>query len=528
MLQGRAIFGLQPLGVFKINNLPQMQADSRLSMDDAKLPMHPAFLRLSERNRKRVMTMAELWEAPADSQLFHPGDSGEEVILVLQGRLESRDSRGVRRNWLQGDLWGEDRLRMPQPLEYTLRAVEYTRWLRWTRAVLLELCSNSAIRRALKSRYDSRGRLRTGFSESLQPGLAPKKNRRTIRPSVKPTVLGLALAVFAAFLLYVASRGVAAVSPLIVLFPLAVFLLWLSVFAVKNLNDAYRIEADSVISRRFDWKSLAFETRHIPTDQIQGVSIDQKGVVRQLLEIGTVRVKTAALEGELILKDVNAPNVLAQEIQKLRERTTARMSGREREEIRRNLEDSGFGERRPRLLRPNQSKRPLVKPTTLKVRKSPIILIGHTLLPVILGISLILGGLHFAFVSPLLIWIVYRFAVWRSDFFLASRGYITKVYRKPFGGKVLRHQIGINSLQNIRTEQRGMLSLILRYGNVILVTTGGAADITLKNVSNPRKIQEMFFRYRDDERQCREREQNTMQVKSLTQLAHALRQIQVN
>jgi len=498
-------------------------------MDEAKLPMHPAFLCLSESNRKKMMAVAELWEAPANSRLFHPGDSGEEVILVLQGRLESCDSKGFRRNWLQGDLWGEERLHMPHPLEYTLRAVEYTRWLRWTRVALLELCSKGTIRRALKPRYDSQGRLRTGFSKSLQPSSVSEKNRRTVRPSVKPAILGFSLTTLAAFLLYIASRGVASISPLLVLCLPANFLLWLCIFGAKTLSATYKIEADSIISRRLDWKSLAIETRHIPTDQIQSISIDQRGTVNHLLEIGTIRIKTAALEGELILKDIDTPNALAQEIQELRERTTARISGRGREEMRRNLEDSGLGERGPRMLRSNQSSRRLVKPVTLRIRKSPIILLGQILMPVALSIIALLlsvpRGFHFAIFPALLIWIIYRFEIWRNDFFVASQGYITRVHRKPFGHSVFRHQIEITSLQNIRTEQRGMLSLILGYGSVILVTTGGATDITLKNVSKPRRIQEMLFRYRDDERQRRERAQSTAQLKTLTQLAHALRQI---
>ena len=478
------------------------------------------------------MAAAELWEAPAGSQLFYPGDSGEEIILILQGRLESHDSKGFRRNWLQGDLWGEERLHMTQPLEYTLRAVEYTRWLRWTRVTLLELCSKGAMRRTLKPRYDSQGRLRTGFSESIQPNSAPGKKQRIIRPSARPAILSFALAILAAFLLYIISRVAETITPLIVLCAPAIFLLWLCVFGIKNLSTLYKIETDSIISRCFDWKSLAIETRHIPTDQIQGVSIDQRSTMNRLLGIGTIRVKTAALEGELVLEGINSPNALAREIQKLREFITARTGGREREEMRRNLENSGLGECRPRILRSIQDSKRLIKPTSLKVRKSPVVLVSRVLLPVALSVIVsflsISKGLHFAAIIPLLIWIAYCFEIWRIDFFLVSQEYVTSFYHRPFGRKVLRHQIRITSLQNIRTEQKGIPSLIFDYGSVILVTTGGAADITLKNVSSPQKIQEVLFKYREDEQQRYERVQNTTQMKNLTQLAHALRQIQVN
>jgi len=502
------------------------------SMDETKLPMHPAFLCLSERGRKKLMMAAELWEAPAGSQLFHPGDLGEEIILVLQGRLESQDNKDVRRNWLKGDLWGEARLGIPQPLEYTLRAVEYTRWLRWTRASLLELCSKGAIRRALKPRYDSKGRLRTGFSRSLQPNSAPGNKQRIIRPSARPAILVFALAILAALSLYITTRGVATISPLIILCSPAVFLPWLCIFGIRNLSTLYKIEADSIISRCFDWKSLAIETRHIPTDQIQGVSIDQGGTMNNLLKIGTIRVKTAALDGELILKNINSPGTFAQEIQKLRKLITAKTGGREREKMRRNLEDSGLGEYRPRMLRSVQDNKRLARSTTLKIRKSPVVLVSQILLPVVLSVIIsllsITRGLHFATVIPMFIWIAYRFEAWRNDFFLASQGYVTSFHRKPFGRKILRHQIKISSLQNIRTEQKGILSLIFGYGSLVLVTTGGAADITLKNVSNPQRFQEMLFEYREYERQHRERAQNTEQLRNLTQLAHALRQIQVS
>lgn len=478
------------------------------------------------------MAASELWEARANSQLFHPGDSGEELILILQGRLESQGGRGIRRNWFQGELWGEERLGMPQPLEYALRTVEYTRWLRWTRVVLLELCSRSSMRRALKPRYDSKGSLQSGFSKSIQTDSAPRRSRRKIRPSSKPAIFIFAFAVLVALLLYIVSSGVEMISPLIVLCSPAVFLSWLCIFSVRNLSTSYEIEADSIISRRFEWRNLAIEIRHIPTNQIQGISIDQKGTMNQLLGIGTIRIKTAALEGELILRDIDSPNSLAREIQKLRECTNARMGGREREKMRRSLEDSGLGERRPRMLRSKQESRRMVNPTALKIRKSPIVLAGKILLPMTLGIISFLlpvsKGLHFVSFIPLFIWMLYRFEIWRNNYFLASQGYLTIFNRRPFGRNLLRHQIEISSLQNIRTEQRGIFPLIFGYGNVVLVTTGGASNITLEKVSKPQRIQEMIFRYRRDEQQRHEHMQSITQMKTLTQLAHALRQIQAN
>ncbi len=509
-------------------------------MNPDKLPDHPVFLRLSESDRDRIMKASELWEAPSGTILFHPGDSGDELILLLEGRLESDVGNGSMKRWLPGDLWGEDRLVKPHPLESSLAAAELSRWLCWPRETFLSLVSSSSS--LMKSLYpvrDADGNLISGLAANLPVSTGSGRSHKRIRASMRPSLLGLFFTIPFSGLLYIVSLSSEILPEMLFLIAPALFLGWFIVFLLKRMTREYGVEADSVSSRTFDWGRFIVESRHVPIDKIQGVETGKNGILRRLMNIGTVIVKTSAIGGELIFRDVLKPEALRMKILANQKIVSERMKGREREAIRRTLEENGLGAAAARKIRDSGLKQNngFTALDGIRFRKSPAVLSGRLVLPVLIALIPILGvdiftGLlsipgEYILASSILpiLWALYRFEDWRNDIFQVTGGYAVDLYRKPLGLKESRRQVELVSVQNIRTEQKGLMPFLFRFGDVILVTAGGAADTVFQNVSRPWKVQKTLFRYREEELRRRDTALREQRKEDLTRFAEALDQI---
>ncbi len=508
-------------------------------MKPENLPDHPVFFRLSDSGRNRLLQSSELWEAAAGARLFYPGDSGEELILLLDGRLESDTPGGVK-CWLPGDLWGENRLAAPSPLDSSLIAVEDSRWISWPREALLTfLTSSSTFRKALTPLTDSNGRLLSGFPDMLPLPAGSGKMSRRIRPSLRPVLAGLIPAVLITGLLFTASLSSEILPRMLYLVSPAVYAGWLLVFLIKRLTREYGVETDAVTSRTFDWGHFTVESRHVPIDRIQGVETEKNGVLRHILRMGNLIVKTSALDGVLILQGVNNPEALRSKILDIQKSESRRVKGREREDLRRSLEGSGLGAVVPlRIEGPGPGTvKGKSREEGMQFRKSSAVLLGRLILPLLISFIPILGvrmlsellsisGIYIITLSLLpLLWALYRFEDWRNDSYQVTGGYAVDLYRKPLGLKESRRQVELASVQNIRTEQKGLIPFLFRYGDVILVTAGGAADTVFKSVSKPWRVQESLFSYREADLRRRELSSREQRKDDFVRFAEALDQI---
>ena len=506
-------------------------------MKPETLPEHPAFSRLQDSEKQKLLQSSELWEASAGAHLFYAGDSGEELILLLEGRLESQSSDGTIGCWLPGDLWGEDRLADPVPLESALTASEDSRWLSWSREALFSLLLSSAhMRKALIPFRDSDDRLLSGFPDKL-PVSSGKKGK--IRPSLRPALAAFIAALPAAVVLYLLSLRIEQLPFLLFLLVPAAYTGWLLVFLLKRLTRVYGIDSESITSKTFDWGHFTVESRYVPFDRVQGVETEKNGILRHILHIGTIIVKTSALDGEIIFQDVQSPESLRAEILNLQKKGSRRNNGRERESIRKTLEESGLGSRTPVKIK---SADPIAggrKKASDEIifRKSPAVLLGRLTLPFltllipVLGSGMLSGLLNISssaiFLTALIpfLWLLYRFEDWRNDIFRISGGYVIDLYRKPLGLKESRRQVELASVQNIKTEQKGLLPFLFRYGDVILVTAGGAADTVFLKVARPWKVQETLFLHRENDLRRREKASRDQRKEDFVKFAEALDQI---
>lgn len=511
-------------------------------MKPSRLPDHPVFLRLSPEDESRLIGLGELWEASQGSLVYHPGDSGEDLLLVLEGRLEWEPGLGTTHRCLPGDLWGEDRLARPRPLEFAVKAASKTRWLKWSRQTLIRIMSaDHSMRKSLSPLRDKTGRVISGLPEALPLNHGNSAATKGLRPSFRPAIAALAPAGAAAIVLHMAAAAQDALPAILPFAALAAYLGWFFVFVIKRWMTEYGYDADSLTSRVFDWTNFSIESRHVPMDRVQGVAVEQNGILRRILGIGTIIVKTSALDGDLVLRDVDRFKMIRLEIQNLMESVSLRALGRDRESFRRSLEKTGVSSHAPTLIESaeNSMMEPLrdSKREDLRFRKSPMVLVGRLLLPVSAAAAVAGGAgivaslvgfpgnwIRLAAVPPIL-WALYRLEDWRNDSFGIIDGYAVDLYRKPLGLKESRRQVALSSIQNIRTEQNGFLPFLFRYGNVILVTAGGAADTVFENVARPWRIQRTLFRCREEDRRRREELERDSRHDDLMRFAEALDQI---
>lgn len=512
-------------------------------MNDIVLPDHPAFYRLNDIQRLKLLQAAEIWDAPAGAKLYHRGDSGEDLLFLLSGRVEGgahSQSDGSRQPTatilLPGDIWGEDRLAHPSPLAESLYAVENSRWLRWSRETLLNLMTATpSMRRALEPVRDRDNQHLSGLASALPILESPGGRRRSFHPSRRPILPGLVLCLVGAALLYFLAGKTDSFSPLLPMAAVAIYAGWLVYFFISRLLTVYSIDADSVTLRSFDWNSFSVESQRVSMEGVLGVETEQRGILNRIIDIGTVTVRAST--ANLVFKDINQPRKVAQKILHYKSVVSARSQGWDKERMRRKLEKKGFSESVPILVHapPAEKGKKFGANGDIRFRKSLAVLAGKLALPIVL-VALLFVTMHFHLLPlkppivltaalMILSWCLYRWGAWRNDQFILSGGNVIDLYKKPLGLMETRRQIELASVRNIRTEQKGLLAFLFRFGNVVLTTNGEGADSVLAHVSRPWKVQEALYRRREEHIRHVESARREQNNEEITRFAEALDQI---
>jgi len=111
-----------------------------------------------------------------------------------------------------------------------------------------------------------------------------------------------------------------------------------------------------------------------------------------------------------------------------------------------------------------------------------------TLLEVILGILVVITGIYFIY-NDLALW-------WVETYIITSkRVLIWKGLLSPS-----RDEFGVERVVQVASDQRGIISLLLNYGNVHLYLVGGKEPI-LEKVSNPKGVRDLFEKIADEYKQ---------------------------
>lgn len=111
-----------------------------------------------------------------------------------------------------------------------------------------------------------------------------------------------------------------------------------------------------------------------------------------------------------------------------------------------------------------------------------------TFLEVIIGVLVVITGVYFLY-NDLALWWVETYII------TTKRVLIWKGFLSPS-----RDEFGVERVVQVATDQRGILSLLLNYGNVHLYLVGGKEPV-LEKVANPKGVRDLFEKVTDEYKQ---------------------------
>lgn len=101
------------------------------------------------------------------------------------------------------------------------------------------------------------------------------------------------------------------------------------------------------------------------------------------------------------------------------------------------------------------------------------------------------------FLAVILIWLIcilwagYQFVDWRNDIYQVTEDQIVDIHRKPLGSED-RKTAALENILSIEYKRKGMISLLLNYGDVIISI--GTEKFPFEDVYNPSEVQQDIFR----------------------------------
>ncbi len=461
------------------------------------LRSHHLFRSLDERT---LASMASLWktlDCRAGAVVVYEEEALDGLYLPRSGVWEIREAGG-RRTVLPGEILGEAALTGPATAPWTLVCT--------TGGSLLH-CPAEPLRRWLKTRPGARRVLGAGAATEVRSadGPVPTRWRRSFRLSLLRALPGAGLAAAGVWLALTFDSG------RVLSWSLAgAGLLWLLLRLLARYTESLRLEGDILIHTRFDPAAPGIRRVRLPLDRVAGWEVRTDSLGERLLGVGSLVVRTGSGQEDVKFRELDRPVRIAETLRKARESRDAEREGRDRREIRRELE-RWFGRRNDVVERDGREDDTApTEPLRASFRKSLAILAGRLLPPLAGGAASLWLGLEFgaslpALLAPLpaggalagALLALWRWMDWRDDRFQVRDGYILDIDRKPLGRRESRKLATLDAVQTVRAEQNGPLSLLFGFGDVTVITTGGSEDIVFEGVARPREVQAVLLGLRD-------------------------------
>jgi CRP-like cAMP-binding protein len=329
---------------------------------------------------------------------------------------------------------------------------------------------------------------------------------------------------------------------ILVILPIFIFGGVLLFQIVDWANDYFVITTRHIVHYEFDLRRFRVMLHKTPIDQIQSVEIVTPNLLQNILNIGTVRVTTAAQEAVVYFDYVDNPEGIRTTLIRLRERVKALDASRFRSSMRTSLEN--YFETTPSYTKVTEPEEEEVEPASADAHPLGQVTSSLTgLLPpgrsrtvegnvatyhrhwiVVLFriwrvglITLALGLAAFASLWWLQIGflfvifatagffttlsVLWKYEDWRNDTYQVTDRYVIDIDRRPFGFGESRKQAELGNVQNINARREGLAPTIFNYGHVHIETAGAQADIVFEYVSNPNRVQAEIFNRREHFRQ---------------------------
>ena len=332
-----------------------------------------------------------------------------------------------------------------------------------------------------------------------------------------------------------------------IMIPTLLFSLWILLGWYDWYNDYFIITNYHIIHYEYDLSRFRTALSKTPIDRIQSVEVAKPDLVATMLNVGTVRVTTAAQEAVIFFDYVRNPEGIRDKLSELRQRVQELDAGRIQAELR-GVVEGHF--QKPETMRKYEQlapetimeveedveevedepilvelahrimaglgglfrrhSRPVAKGNVVTYGKHWIVLIPRVMTPTIITFVLLIavwifqreGWTYLYFPLALLafgtvIWWIWRFEDWRNDRFQVTDRYVIDISRRPFGFGESRTQAELGNVQNVNAYRRGFIQWLFNYGTVYIETAGAFADITFEDVKRPNDVQSMVFSRRD-------------------------------
>jgi uncharacterized membrane protein YdbT with pleckstrin-like domain len=541
----------------------------------------PLFKNLDPQAIDALSSIAREYEFDKGAVLAYQRDVADKLYIVRRGRLFARtvDERGIVRG-TQGyeegarikDIW----LFLRQAHDATITATEAGRVIIIERADFLNFLRHypDALD-DLEPVFDESGEQQAGlgaeaWAEALkfkvgddypsdQPGTLieywSRRSRWLLVLREAPLVLMYVLSLVAYFWLRSNVPLLAMRMPSIVIPTfLTLFFFSLMIFYWLDWRNDYFVITDShIIHSEFHLTpgSIGRMEQTTPIDQVQSVEIEKPNLISTLLNIGAVRITTAAQSGVLYFDYLDDPIVVRDTISRLRQLVRELDAGREQATLRGILEEHfQAGEVVKEVVPEEDEVYPafernlswlqrvreryaarVVLGDVVTYRRHPIVLLGYVRFPLglLLLMIVIMAVLRFGYDLRLgyfwlapgavalfaLGWLTWMVEDWRNETFQVTSQYVVDIDRSPFGTGESRKQAPLTNVQNVSADRPGLLPTLFNYGNVYIETAGATADITFESVMKPNQVQQDIFERREQLRRRQQRQEGERRRKEL-------------
>jgi len=526
----------------------------------------PIFADLSEAGLDAVARVANEYAFEQGAVIAYQRDVADRLTIVKEGRLfaKSLDARGVARAehtrpYRQGEYFEDRWLFTPGVHQATVKGSEAGRLLIIDGPAFVQLLKDyPAIIDELAPRDD--GGVRYGLSDAAWAEASKLKVRRRVRTSsigallpderleyfarrsrwllAGRVLMPVIMVIAAAIILIITPTNTGLQRAIKVGVPVVLALSGLVWFALRFIDwqaDYFLITNRHLTHHEFELRHFRIKLKKIPIGQVQTVEILRPSFLANLFDVGTARVTTAAVAGNVLFDNIDDPTLVKNVLERLTGQYRTVESAQTQAVMRQSLEKH-FGVASP-LTSTEEAGPPVPRPrrtegfwatvrrrygwrvlegNTITYRKSLFILLKRIAVPLLIYLALgVFAGLGlYLDMTPWVVALIFliggflnslgfvwQFEDWRNDIFQLTDRFVIDFDRKPFGFGESRKQAAISNIQNVNAARPGFLPTLFNYGFVTIDTAGAPSDIVFDYVPNPELVQSDIFQRLDEFRQ---------------------------
>ena len=501
--------------------------------DEHSLRQIPRFSRLSAAQLAALEAALERQRYAVGEDLFAQGAPADGMLALESGQavLFRTDETGAQTPLasLSPGQWLNDEALFNEAVQTaTLRAAEPVTALKLTRhslAILLD--KDPALQAALADESQPIAQINPRFAEQRDDETVLIDTRRHVwkflRGAWLPMLLLPAL-FFAASLTEAQTLQLGLLAMALLLPGAALLYLYL-----EWRNDSVIVTDQRIIRINRTILTMRRQITQVGMESVHEINFDIPAgdIFARLLRYGTVIVKTAGAQGNLELDLMPKPQRLQELVLDTRKAWDESEAQRHSKLVQAEMQRWMAGEAAEDDLRAQQASQETPRPIRgsngylssriqmsngdIVYRKHASVWLRHTAIPLaVILVSLAALVLTFVAVAPELRVLTFTVAMaallvgclayywldwdWRNDIYVVSDDTITLVHRRPFFLQNLRDQILVERIDNVESSTSGIISALLKVGDVRMSLVGADEPKSFTRVHKPAAIQQEISR----------------------------------